>query len=151
MSNLVYIGKQNIQEDVLVNPTLDSVNKTEQKLMRQVGDMGEQTAYEDELVRRTLNKVKKIEQKLIGEYNNLNNFKANNYEKFLPYINDELEKRKVFLLSKKTSLENQHNAISKLLEHLLTVELKNKEFDTKQILTKLNMIEAKLIPYNKIL
>jgi hypothetical protein len=151
MSNLVYIGKQNKEENVLVNPTLDSVNKTEQKLMRQVGDMGEQTAYDDELVRRTLNKVKKIEQKLIGEYNNLNNFKTNNYEKFLPYINDELEKRKVFLLSKKTSLENQHTAISKLLEHLLTVELKNKEFDTKLILTKLNMIEAKLIPYNKIL
>jgi hypothetical protein len=129
MSNQVNIGKQNIQ----------------------LGGQGEQTAYDDELVRRTLNKVKKIEQKLIGEYNNLNNFKTNNYEKFLPYINDELEKRKVFLLSKKTSLENQHTAISKLLEHLLTVELKNKEFDTKLILTKLNMIEAKLIPYNKIL
>jgi hypothetical protein len=129
MSNQVNIGKQNIQ----------------------LGGQGEQTAYDDELVRRTLNKIKKTEQKLIGEYNNLNNFKTNNYDKFLPYINDELEKRKVFLLSKKTSLENQHTAISKLLEHLLTVELKNKEFETKQILTKLNMIEAKLIPYNKIL
>jgi hypothetical protein len=103
------------------------------------------------LVRRTLNKVKKTEQKLISEYNNLNNFKTNNYEKFLPYINHELDKLKVFLHNKKTSLENQHTAISKLLDHLLTVELKNKEFDTKQIFNKLNMIETELIPYNKIL
>jgi hypothetical protein len=128
MSNQVNIGKQNIQ----------------------LGGQGEQTAYDDELVRRTLNKIKKTEQKLIGEYNNLNNFKTNNYEKFLPYINYELDKLKVFLHNKKTSLENQHTAISKLLEHLLTVELKNKEFDTKQIFTKLNMIETELIPYNNI-
>jgi hypothetical protein len=151
MSNLVYIGKQNIQEDELVNRPLDSVNKTDQKSMIQVGDTGEQTAYEDELVRRTLNKIKKTEQKLMSEYNNLYNFKTNNYEEFLPYIKDELDKRKVFLHNKQTLLENQHTAISKLLEHLLTVELKNKEFDTEQILNKLNMIEAELIPYNNIL
>tara|TARA_B110000211_G_C13989491_1_gene513317 strand:- start:197 stop:595 length:399 start_codon:yes stop_codon:yes gene_type:complete len=132
MSNLVYNGKQNIQ----------------------IGDVGEQTAYEDELVRRTSNNIKKTEQKIMNEYNNLNNIKKTEQKlmsEFLPSINDELDKRRVFLNYKKTSLENQHTALTKLLEHLLMIELKNKEFDTEEILTKLNMIETELIPYNKIL
>ena len=119
--------------------------------MSQVGDIGEHTAYEDEFVRQTTEKIRKTEQKLINEYNNLNNFKSDNYEEFLPYINDELDKRKVFLHHKKTSLENQHIALLKLLEHLLTVELKNKEFEVEKILSQLNIIEKELIPYNKIL
>lgn len=132
MSNLVYNGKQNIQ----------------------IGDVGEQTAYEDELVRRTSNNIKKTEQKIMNEYNNLNNIKKAEQKlmsDFLPSINDELDKRRVFLNYKKTSLENQRTALTKLLEHLLMIELKNKEFDTEEILTKLNMIETELIPYNKIL
>jgi predicted restriction endonuclease len=119
--------------------------------MGELGYMGEQTAYEDEIVKRTLDRVKKTEQKLIDEYNNLIDFKTNNYEEFLPYINDELDKRKVYLQYKKTSLENQHAALLKILEHFLTINLKNKQFETEKILTKLSMVEKELIKYNKIL
>ena len=117
----------------------------------EVGDIGEHTAYEDGYVRRTREKIKKTEQKLLNDYNNLNNFKSNNYEEFLPYINDELNKRKVFLHHKKTSLENQNIALLKILEHLLTVESKNKEFEVYKILSQINLVEEELKEYSKIL
>ena len=117
--------------------------------MRQLGDIGQQTAYEDGLVRGILTDVKEKEQKLISEYNNLKNFKTNNYQEFTPHINAELARREVFLKKRKKLLKDQRRALLKLLDHLLTVDSK-KQFCTEKLLNEINRIEDELIPYNKI-
>lgn len=116
-----------------------------------VGYLGEQVAYEDEVIRRTLKNVKKKENKLLEEYDNLNKFKENNFEDFLPYITDELEERKKFILYKKSSKENQHLALLKILEYLNLIESKNKELETEKILLKLTLLETELNPYKQLL
>lgn len=116
-----------------------------------VGYLGEQVAYEDEVIRRTLKNVKKKENKLLEEYDNLNKFKENNFEDFLPYITDELEQRKKFILYKKSSKENQHLALLKILEYLNLIESKNKELETEKILLKLTLLETELNPYKQLL
>lgn len=113
--------------------------------------LGEEVAYEDEVIKRVLRNVKKKENDLLKEYNDLNRFKENNFEDFLPYIEDELEQRKNFLLYKKASKEEQHKALLKLLEYLNLIESKNKELETEKILLKLSLIEKELIPYKQIL
>lgn len=112
--------------------------------------LGEDVAYEDEVIKRTLRNIKEKEKKLIFEYNNLNKFKQNNFPDFLPFISDELEQRKSFLLYKKLSKEHQHIALLKVLEYLNLVESKNKELETKKILLKLGLLEKELIPYKQI-
>ena len=116
-----------------------------------IGYLGEQVAYEDEVIRRTLKNVKKKENKLLEEYDNLNKFKENNFEDFLPYITDQLEERKKFILYKKLCKENQHLALLKILEYLNLIESKNKELETKKILLKLSLIETELNPYKQLL
>tara|TARA_Y100000816_G_scaffold81889_1_gene56077 strand:- start:6811 stop:7167 length:357 start_codon:yes stop_codon:yes gene_type:complete len=112
--------------------------------------LGEDVAYEDEVIRRTLRNIKEKEKKLIFEYNNLNKFKQNNFHDFLPFISDEMEQRKSFLLYKKLCKEHQHVALLKVLEYLNLIESKNKELETKKILLKLGLLEKELIPYKQI-
>ena len=112
--------------------------------------LGEEVAYEDEVIKRTLRNIKEKEKKLINEYDNLNKFKQNNFEDFLPFIHDELEQRKSFLLYKKLCKEHQHIALLKVLEYLNLIESKNKELETKKILLKLGLLEKELIPYKQI-
>ena len=116
-----------------------------------LGNLGEQVAYEDEVVKRTLKNINEKEKKLLEEYDNLNKFKENNFEEFLPYVTNELEQRKKFLLYKKLCKENQHLALLKILEYLNLIESKNKELETKKILLKLSLLERELIPYKQIL
>tara|TARA_B110000305_G_C19235607_1_gene537360 strand:+ start:352 stop:708 length:357 start_codon:yes stop_codon:yes gene_type:complete len=116
-----------------------------------VGYLGEHVAYEDEVIKRTLINVKRKEKKLLEEYDNLNKFKENNFEDFLPYITDQLEERKKFILYKKLSKENQHLALLKILEYLNLIESKNKELETKKILLKLTLLETELNPYKQLL
>tara|TARA_X000000368_G_scaffold73013_1_gene53479 strand:- start:27100 stop:27456 length:357 start_codon:yes stop_codon:yes gene_type:complete len=113
--------------------------------------LGEDIAYEDEIIKRTLRNIKKKENILINEYDNLNKFKENNLKDFFPYIQDELEERKKFLLYKKLCKEEQHSAILKLLEYLNLIESKNKELETNKLLLKLSLLEKELIPYKQIL
>jgi len=116
-----------------------------------LGNLGEQVAYEDEVVKRTLKNINEKEKKLLEEYDNLNKFKENNFEEFLPYVTNELEQRKKFLLYKKLCKENQHLALLKILEYLNLIESKNKDLETKKILLKLSLLERELIPYKQIL
>lgn len=113
--------------------------------------LGEDVAYEDEIIKRTLRNIKKKEKTLIYEYDYLNKFKEDNLIDFLPYIQDELEQRKNFLLYKKLCKEHQHSALLKLLEYLNLIESKNKELETNKLLLKLNLLEKELIPYKQIL
>lgn len=113
--------------------------------------LGEEVAYEDEVIKRTLRNIKKKEFNLINEYNNLNKFKQNNFEDFAPFIRDELEQRKSYLLYKKLCKEEQHAALLKILEYLNLIESKNKELETKKLLLKLGLLEKELIPYKQIL
>ena len=112
--------------------------------------LGEDVAYEDGVIRRTLRNIKEKEKKLIYEYDNLNKFKQNNFVDFLPYIIDELEERKNYLLYKKLCKEDQHSALLKILEYLNSIESKNKELEAKKILLKLGLLEKELIPYKQI-
>ena len=113
--------------------------------------LGEDVAYEDEVIKRTLRNIKKKEQELIYEYYNLNKFKQNNFEDFLPSINDIQQQRKSFLLYKKLSKESQHRALLKILEYLNLIKFKNKELESKKILLKLDLLEKELLPYKQIL
>ena len=112
--------------------------------------LGEEVAYEDEVVKRTLRNIKEKEKKLIDEYDTLNKFKQKNFKDFLPYVHDELEQRRSFLLYNKLCKENQHIALLKVLEYLNLIESKSKELETKKILLKLGLLEKELIPYKLI-
>jgi len=113
--------------------------------------LGEVIAYEDEVIKRTLKNIEEKEKKLIKEYKNINESKLNNFSHFIPYINENLEQRRKFLLYKKMSKENQYIALLKLLEYLNSIESINKKLETEKILSKISLIEKELTPYKEIL
>ena len=119
--------------------------------MIRLGDLGEQVAYEDEVIKRTLINVKEQENNLIKRCRDLQDFKKNSFSYFLPYINDEIEIYRQFILYKKLNKEEQYKALVKILEYLNTINSKTKEIQTQKILLKLKLIEKELIPYKELL
>tara|TARA_B110000008_G_scaffold279161_1_gene325188 strand:- start:1364 stop:1726 length:363 start_codon:yes stop_codon:yes gene_type:complete len=119
--------------------------------MIRLGDLGELVAYEDEVIKRALINIKDQENKLMKRCKDLQDFKKNNFYDFIPYINDELEVYREFILYKKLHKEEQYKALFKILEYLNTINSKSKEIETQKILLKLKLIEKELIPYKEIL
>ena len=120
-----------------------------------LANFGLQVADDDKEIKKILTNIEEKEKKLLQEYYNINNilktFKEKNFLNFIPYLTEDLEKRKKFLLNKKLSKEKQHSALLKILEYLNLIDTKNKELETKKILEYLNLLEQELIPYKHLL
>ena len=112
--------------------------------------LGKIVNEEDKIIKNGLENLITKEKNLIHEYKVMNNFK----DKFTGHINsslnDELEKRKLYLLYKMQSKEEQYKSLIKLLEYLTFLDNKKKNLDIENIRNKLFNLEEQLIPYKEL-
>ena len=112
--------------------------------------LGKIVNEEDKIIKNGLENLITKEKNLIHEYKVMNNFK----DKFTGYFNssiiDELEKRKLEILYKIQSKEEQHKSLIKIIDYLTFLDNKKKNLDIENIRNKLLNLEEELIPYKEL-
>ncbi len=112
--------------------------------------LGKIVNEEDKIIKNGLENLITKEKNLIHEYKVMNNYKDKFSGDFNSSINEELEKRKLYLLYKMQSKEEQYKSLIKLLEHLTFLDNKKKNLDIENIRNKLINLEEELIPYKEL-
>lgn len=112
--------------------------------------LGKIVNEEDKIIKNGLENLITKEKNLIHEYKVMNNFKDNFTGHLNSSINEELEKRKLYLLYKMQSKEEQYKSLIKLLEYLTFLDNKKKNLDIESIRNKLFNLEEELIPYKEL-
>ena len=112
--------------------------------------LGKIVNEEDKIIKNGLENLITKEKNLIHEYKVMNNFKDKFTGHLNSSLNDELEKRKLYLLYKMQSKEEQYKSLIKLLEYLTFLDNKKKNLDIESIRNKLFNLEEELIPYKEL-
>jgi hypothetical protein len=105
---------------------------------------------EDKIIKNGLENLITKEKNLIHEYRVMNNYKDKFTGNLNSALNEELEKRKLYLLYKIQSKEEQYKSLIKLLEYLTFLDNKKKNLDIENIRNKLFELEEELIPYKEL-
>ena len=112
--------------------------------------LGKIVNEEDKIIKNGLENLISKEKNLIHEYKVMNDFKDKFTGHFNSSLNNELEKRKLYLLYKMQSKEQQYKSLIKLLEYLTFLDNKKKNLDIENIRSKLFNLEEELIPYKEL-
>ena len=115
-------------------------------------DLGKIVYEEDEIIKNGLQNLINKEKDIIHEYKVMNSYKDkfSNNPSFNLSLTEELEKRKMYLLYKLQTKEEQYNSILKLLDYLTFLDNKKKNLDIENIRNKLLNLEKELIPYKEL-
>jgi len=112
--------------------------------------LGKIVNEEDIIIKNGLENLINKEKNLIHEYKVMNNYK----DKFTGNLNlsliEEIEKRRLYILYKIQSKEEQYKSLIKLIEHLTFLDNKKKNLDIENIRNKLLNLEEELIPYKEL-
>jgi len=92
---------------------------------------------EDKIIKNGLENLITKEKNLIHEYRVMNNYKDKFTGNLNSALNEELEKRKLYLLYKIQSKEEQYKSLIKLLEYLTFLDNKKKNLDIENVRKKL--------------
>ena len=114
--------------------------------------LGNLVYEEDEIIKNGLENLITKEKNIIHEYKVMNDFKnsfTNNSSFNLSFV-EELEKRKMYLLYKMQSKDQQYKSLLKLLEYLTFLDNKKKNNDIENIRNKLFNLKEELIPYKQL-
>lgn len=114
--------------------------------------LGNLVYEEDQIIKNGIENLINKEKDIIYQYKAMNEYKdkfTNNSSLNLS-LNEELEKRKMYLLYKIQTKQTQHESLLKLLEHLTFLDNKKKNFDIENIRNKLINLEKELIPYKEL-
>jgi len=112
--------------------------------------LGKIVNEEDKIIKNGLENLITKEKNLIHEYKVMNNYKDNFTGHLNSSINEELEKRKLYLLYKMQSKEEEYKSLIKLLKYLTFLDNKKKNLDIENIRNKLFNLEEQLIPYKEL-
>ncbi len=112
--------------------------------------LGKIVNEEDKIIKNGLENLITKEKNLIHEYKTMNNYKDKFTGLLSSSIIEELEKRKLYLLYKMQSKEEQHKSLIKLLDYLTFLDNKKKKIDIENIRNKLFNLEEELIPYKEL-
>ena len=112
--------------------------------------LGKIVYEEDKIVKDGLENLINKEKEIIHQYNVMNKFKDKFNNIFNSSINEELEKRKMYLLYKIQTKEEQHKSLIKLLDYLTFLDNKKKNLDIQHIKNKILTLEEELIPYKEL-
>jgi polysaccharide deacetylase 2 family uncharacterized protein YibQ len=114
--------------------------------------LGNLVYEEDEIIKNGIENLINKEKDIIHEYKVMNEYKdkfTSNASFNLSLI-EELEKRKMYLLYKMQTKQQQNDSLLKLLEYLTFLDNKKKNFDIENIRNKLFNLEKELIPYKEL-
>ena len=90
--------------------------------------LGKIVYEEDKIVKDGLENLINKEKEIIHQYNVMNKFKDKFNNIFNSSINEEIAKRKMYLLYKIQTKEEQHKSLIKLLDYLTFLDNKKKKF-----------------------
>lgn len=114
--------------------------------------LGNLVYEEDEIIKNGIENLINKEKDIIHQYKVMNIYKdkfTTNSSFHLSLI-EELEKRKMYLLYKLQTKEQQYDSLLKLLEYLTFLDNKKKNNDIENIRNKLFNLKEELIPYKEL-
>ena len=114
--------------------------------------LGNLVYEEDEIIKNNIENLINKEKDIIHEYKVMNEYKDKftGNSSFNLSLIEELEKRKMYLLYKMQTKQQQNDSLLKLLEYLKFLDNKKKNFDIENIRNKLFNLEKELIPYKEL-
>ena len=114
--------------------------------------LGNLVYEEDEIIKNGIENLINKEKDIIHEYKVMNEYKDKftSNSSFNLSLIEELEKRKMYLLYKMQTKQQQNDSLLKLLEYLKILDNKKKNFDIENIRNKLLNLEKELIPYKEL-
>ena len=114
--------------------------------------LGNLVYEEDEIIKNGIENLINKEKDIIHEYKVMNEYKDKftGNSSFNLSLIEELEKRKMYLLYKMQTKQQQNDSLLKLLEYLTFLDNKKKNFDIENIRNKLFNLEKELIPYKEL-
>ena len=114
--------------------------------------VGGKSVYESDLIiKQSIENIVKKEQKIMNDYENLRNFRKIANPTFISDLDKLLEERKIFLTYKIDSKEDQCKSLLTLLEHINTLDAKDKQLQSDILLNKINEIESEMQPFKMVL
>ena len=112
--------------------------------------LGKIVSDEDEIIKSGLENLVNKEKNIIFEFKVMNQFKDKLPEPINNSLIEEFEKRKLYLLYKMQSKQEQYNSLLKLLEYLTFLDNKKKNLDIENVKNKIIYLEDELIPYKEL-
>tara|TARA_B110000444_G_C18520732_1_gene446561 strand:+ start:301 stop:657 length:357 start_codon:yes stop_codon:yes gene_type:complete len=112
--------------------------------------LGKIVNEEDQIIKNGLENLITKENNLIHEYKVMNDHKNKFTGHLRSSIIEELEKRKLIILYKMQSNEEQYKSLIKIIDYLTFLDNKKKNLDIENIRNKLLNLEKELIPYKEL-
>jgi hypothetical protein len=115
------------------------------------GELAESIFNNDKIIKETIKHIVEKEHEIITDYKILKNFHKSCSPMFKDDLTKLLEEKKLYLAYQLQSREDQTSALLTLLDYINTLETKNKQIHTQQILEKMKTIEKEIIPFKTVL
>ena len=117
----------------------------------EIGELAKDVYNEDQIIKQAIDNIVEKEKRVIDDYEKLRNLKASYPNKRCIMLENELEKRRLYLAYKMQSKQDQCNALIKLLEYINVLDEKSKKTDSENIISKITLLKSNIEPYMKLL
>ena len=115
------------------------------------GVSGKSVYESDLIIKQSIENIEKKEEKIRKDYENLTNFRKEANQTFISDLDKLLKERKKFLTYKIDSKKDQRKSLLKLLEHINSLHVIDKQLQSEMILDKIREIENKMQPFKMVL
>lgn len=117
----------------------------------EIGELAKDVYNEDKIIKQAIDNIVEKEKRVIDDYEKLRNLKASYPNKRCDMLENELEKRRLYLAYKMQSKQDQCNALIKLLEYINVLDEKSKKTDSENVISKITLLKSNIEPYMKLL